>query len=266
MMAHSCSPSAWSRLFDRAMSTPSDETATASVTPAVSSTKLVSSQLKLRASSVSIVTPRRRAPRCPARRGCVARRRPGSVRNRWISAPSTGPMMPHPGRPPQRPPLTPRAAAAPRHVAPRGPAARGRWPCGRVRRWAPWRRAAPGHDGGARPAGGVAGQRVGGPAAGRGRAPRRGRSWARGGATVAARIGARTWRAAWSAAGTCPGGWRPPCAPPRPSAPTCSTSARRTNSKSMWPLGSGRGRGRGWRWHGGGRGGPAGQRLARAAG
>src|SRR5690606_22949875 len=58
MIAQSCSPPAWSSVLDRAMSTPSDETATASVTPAVSSTKLPSSQLKFRASSVGIVTPR----------------------------------------------------------------------------------------------------------------------------------------------------------------------------------------------------------------
>ena len=50
MMAQSCSPSAGSSVFDRAISRPSDDTATASVTPAVSSTKLLSSQLKLRAS------------------------------------------------------------------------------------------------------------------------------------------------------------------------------------------------------------------------
>src|SRR4029453_8546112 len=46
-------PSCWLSEFERAMSRPSDDTATASVTPAASSTKLLSNQLKLRASFVS---------------------------------------------------------------------------------------------------------------------------------------------------------------------------------------------------------------------
>src|SRR5215471_19288030 len=56
MMAHSCSLSLRSSVLERAISRPSDDTATASVTPDVSATKLLSSQLKLRASSVSIGT------------------------------------------------------------------------------------------------------------------------------------------------------------------------------------------------------------------
>src|ERR671911_316003 len=58
MMAASCSADARSSELDAAMSRPSDETATASVTPAVWSTKLLSSQLKLRASSLRLISPR----------------------------------------------------------------------------------------------------------------------------------------------------------------------------------------------------------------
>jgi hypothetical protein len=46
MMAASCSAPARSRLLDIAISSPSEDTATASVTPAVFSTKPLSSQLK----------------------------------------------------------------------------------------------------------------------------------------------------------------------------------------------------------------------------
>ena len=55
MMAASCSALARVRLLDIAISSPSDDTATASVTPAVFSTKPLSSQLKLRASSLRVV-------------------------------------------------------------------------------------------------------------------------------------------------------------------------------------------------------------------
>src|SRR3546814_1892299 len=53
MIAASCSAAGRSRLDDIAMSRPSDDTATASDTPAVDSTKPLSSQLKLRASWLS---------------------------------------------------------------------------------------------------------------------------------------------------------------------------------------------------------------------
>src|SRR6266545_7005354 len=56
MMAASCSADALSNELEAAMRRPSDETATASVTPAVWSTKLLSSQLKLRASSLRVMT------------------------------------------------------------------------------------------------------------------------------------------------------------------------------------------------------------------
>src|SRR5918994_919945 len=58
MIAASCSADARSSELDAAMRRPSDETATASVTPAVWSTKLLSSQLKLRASSLRLISPR----------------------------------------------------------------------------------------------------------------------------------------------------------------------------------------------------------------
>ncbi len=55
MIAASCSADARLRVLDIAMSRPSDETATASLTPAVLSTKPLSSQLKLRAPSLRVV-------------------------------------------------------------------------------------------------------------------------------------------------------------------------------------------------------------------
>src|SRR6188472_1186619 len=54
MIAASCSALARFRLLDIAISSPSEDTATASVTPAVFSTKPLRSQLKLRASSLSV--------------------------------------------------------------------------------------------------------------------------------------------------------------------------------------------------------------------
>jgi len=54
MIAASCSALARVRLLDMAMRSPSEDTATASVTPAVFSTNPFSSQLKLRASSLRV--------------------------------------------------------------------------------------------------------------------------------------------------------------------------------------------------------------------
>src|ERR687898_871128 len=58
MVAASCSAEARSRELEAAIRRPSDETAAASVTPAVWSTMLLSSQLKLRASSLRLISPR----------------------------------------------------------------------------------------------------------------------------------------------------------------------------------------------------------------
>src|SRR5918994_995186 len=58
MIAASCSAEARSRELEAAIRRPSDETAAASVTPAVWSTMLLSSQLKLRASSLRLISPR----------------------------------------------------------------------------------------------------------------------------------------------------------------------------------------------------------------
>src|ERR1700690_2906979 len=54
MIAESCSAPARSSELDIAMSSPSDDTATASVTPGVESTKLDSNQLKLRTSALAL--------------------------------------------------------------------------------------------------------------------------------------------------------------------------------------------------------------------
>src|SRR4029453_12425595 len=79
MIAASCSADARSSELEAAINRPSEETATASVTPAVWSTKLLSSQLKLRASSLRLIAPPptlRRPDAGPRRQEHWARRSP----------------------------------------------------------------------------------------------------------------------------------------------------------------------------------------------
>src|ERR671910_3108834 len=57
MIAASCSADARSSELEAAINRPSEETATASVTPAVWPAQLLSSQLKLRASSLRLIRP-----------------------------------------------------------------------------------------------------------------------------------------------------------------------------------------------------------------
>ena len=183
MMAHSCSPSSRSMVLDRAIEQPSDDTATAPVTPAVSSTKWLSSQLKLRhprsASSALLAAPGVAA--CFVEAALHAARQVGQElahlgRRRWTPPGWSGP----PGSSPQLGPVVAVAGATtgPRDAptrplacarAGRPPRRRGsrtaRTPrCGPFRPGRPVARhdrggLGPGHDGTAagdrRPAGGV---------------------------------------------------------------------------------------------------------------
>src|SRR5688572_10537998 len=74
MIAASCSADARSSELDAAISRPSDDTATASVTPAVWSTKLLSNQLKFLASSLRLIDPPRMCSDGVLRRAPAARR------------------------------------------------------------------------------------------------------------------------------------------------------------------------------------------------
>src|SRR4029450_5017219 len=77
MIADRCAADARSSELEAAINSPSEETATASVTPAVWSTKLLSSQLKLRASSLKLIGPPptlRRPDAGPRRQEHCARR------------------------------------------------------------------------------------------------------------------------------------------------------------------------------------------------
>ena len=207
------------------MSTPSDDTATASVTPAVSSTKLAEQPVEVAglvrqhrhlSSSPAAAVP------CSSRLRCTPPTR--LVRNRWISSPSTAPMMPHPGAPPRRVgPGRPASAAAPTGTfAPRtrrtrplavraGPGRRRpgrRCRSRRTRRASVPLAASPASGRAAAPGGDVAGTPRRRARTGSGRRHGR-RGWRRRPAGRAPAVLRR---------GRCPGGSRPRCARPRPTA------------------------------------------------
>src|SRR3954451_10919830 len=107
MIADSCSAPARSSVLDIAISNPSEETATASVTPGVDSTKLDNNQLKLRTSALFSVAgfawlPNLNVPpfdhRSPLLRGPVPRRsgRRRRTRGDLHRRPSVRPALPTP--------------------------------------------------------------------------------------------------------------------------------------------------------------------------